>query len=46
MEKEVKNENQSNKTGKKLSMSSTVFLTVIVTLITMIIVGIGLILFN
>lgn len=46
MEKEVKNGNQNNRTGKKLSISSTVFLTVIMALIALIIVGIGLILFN
>ena len=46
MEKEVKNENQNNKTVKKLSIPSTVYLTVIITLIIMIVVGIGLILFS
>ena len=46
MEKEVKSENKDNKTVKKLSIPSTVYLTVIMTLIIMIVVGIGLILFS
>ena len=46
MEKETKKENGNVGKGKKLSIPSTVCLTVIMTLVVMIIVGIGLILFN
>ena len=45
MKEETKKENGNVETRKKLSISSTVLLTVIVELIAVIIVGIGFILF-